>query len=242
MVKENDKEKLEEAIDISQAELKVQVETIEKHSKEFELIERLRDILINGFNMIGLYKPRSTADEAKLLIVTRSFHSFRCSVELMKKAYYSQAVSILRMMTEDYFLCGNLEKDATIVESLLGRVEKKFNFFELATNMKANKVYETYKLQCDFSHCKAESIGTLIEKIDNNTLQAKIIPSYDETFFMMCCEMLLLGGLRIVYTLDELIDKNNQENIENRKNEFRIFMNDFKKWIDNLKINYDEID
>jgi hypothetical protein len=224
-----------QAVDLPKAEISNQKETVKKHPKEFDLIEVTKSQFIYGFNLFGRYKFKSEAEESQLLVITRSFHSFRCAVELMKKAYYVQAIAIIRMMTEDFFICGNLEIDDEISQVLLGRIKKNFNFHDMAIKMKANEAYETYKLQCEFTHCRPESIGTLIELVDEKNLQLKLVPIYDETLFVMCCEMRLKDSLRMLVYLNKIIGGFHIEKGIDWSAKLNSLLESFNLWMKELK-------
>jgi hypothetical protein len=235
----------DEVLDLPAVELEIQKQTVEKQTQEFELIERTKQALINGLNLLGAYKIDKPAETAKILITIRSFQSFRCSIEPIKKAYYNQAVAILRMMTEDFFILGNLDQDPQLVNLLLsgkpntpsGKKAPTIHYYTLAKKMKALKVYETYRLQCDFTHCSNQSIGILIDSAGKIT-KVKIASAYDKTLFMMCCEMLIMNSLRILYNIEGLLKKLPADNTCIWQQEFVLLTYDINKWRDNLQPSY----
>ena len=167
-----------------EAEKKAKDITIKNHSEVFELIATMLNLYINGFNLIGrLDDKNSDTDWFWLFSTTRSFHALRCSVELMQKAYYAQAMSLIRMVTEAYFFCGNCENDKTIIDALLHNIPSstRFNYKDLATNMDALVMYEKdYIFECQFSHTSSLSLGIMTTKINSSNRELRLAPVYDE--------------------------------------------------------------
>ncbi len=73
-------------LDLIKSEKEAQKITVEHHSEVFELFATMLNLYINGFNLIGsLDDKNSDTDWIWLFLITRSFYSLRCSIELMKK-------------------------------------------------------------------------------------------------------------------------------------------------------------
>ena len=94
--------------------------TVANHGEEIELLATMLNLYINGFSLTGSLNDQNTdINWVWLFLLTRSFHSLRCSLELMQKGYYAQTMALLRMVTEAYFLCGNAKKNPTIADAIL---------------------------------------------------------------------------------------------------------------------------
>jgi hypothetical protein len=224
--------------DISIYERKILTDTVKQHSKEFELMASMLNIYINGFNLIGNYTlEENEANWVLLLLITRSFHSLRCSIELMKKGYYAQAMALIRMVTENYFICGNCKNDKTIVDAIIHNKpnrpngKTKFDFKTLATNMGSSFFYENhYAFECEFGHCSALSVRILTE---NGEL--KVIPSYNELLFMACCEMLFRNSILMAKFLEDFLNELSAEKVNVWRQTVGNGSNEIVTWLDNLK-------
>lgn len=232
--------------DIIKAERKAQDITIKNHFELFELVTTMMNLYINGFNLIGtLDDTNSDVDWFWLFLTTRSFHSIRCSVELMKKAYYAQAVSLIRMVTEAYFLCGNCEKDKTIIDAVLHNIPNRrdgstrFAYKELATNMGALLMYKKdYIFECQFSHTSNLSLGIMTTEINSSNRELELAPVYDEILFIACCELVLKNGLLMASFVEKLLDDLSKEKVNTWRIKAKTGVQQVQEWLDGLKERY----
>ena len=95
--------------------------TINNHAREIELLVKVMNVLTSAFNQISSfeYKENNDSEYMWLLLSVRCLHSIRCSTDLLIKGYYSQAMSIIRTIIEDYFICGNAQTNSDISRCLL---------------------------------------------------------------------------------------------------------------------------
>jgi len=107
-------------VNVIEAEKTAREITVRNHREEFELLTKMLNLYTSGFNLIPhLDDKNSDNDWVWLFLMTRSFLSIRCAIELMTKAYYAQAMALIRIVTEAYFLCGNCENDKTIIDAVI---------------------------------------------------------------------------------------------------------------------------
>jgi hypothetical protein len=224
-------------LDVSKAERDAQIETVEKNNRDFDLIEKERRLFIDGFNKVTFRRFNTELDHAQLLIITRSFHSFGCSLDLMKKAYYNQAMAVLRMMTEDYLIYWNLENNAKLLNNLLHKHTMQTNYYDLAKNIPSNMdysaVFKIYKTQCNYTHCTKQGIATLIGRN-----QVKITPFYDKTMFKLCSAMLIsFDSILMLSSLGNLLQGTPTKDYLDWYGQFVIINNDVKNWEDSIQVN-----
>ena len=232
--------------DIIKAERKATDITVKNHPEVFELITTMLDLYINGFNLTGkLDDQNSDTDWFRLFSITRSFHALRCSVELMKKAYYVQAMSLTRMVTEAYFLCGNCENDKTIIDAVLHNIPNRpdgstrFNYKELAINMDALVMYEKdYTFECQFSHTSNLSLGIMTTKINSSNRELRPVPVYDEILFIACCELALKNGFLMASFVEKLLDDLSKEKVNAWHIKTKTGVQQIQEWLDGLKERY----
>jgi hypothetical protein len=233
--------------DLIKAEHDAQDITIKKHPEVFQLVETMMKLYINGFRrIINSNNKISDTDRVWLALITRSFHSMICSVELMKKGYYAQAMTLIRMVIEAYFLCGNCEKNKTIVDAVLHNKPNTpdgktiFPYKTFATNMGASDWYDNdYVFACHFSHMShltAEVMTTT--EINPSYRSLKLVPSYDELPFVACCKLLLRSGLLMTIFLGKLLDDLSKENVNAWHIEARTAVEQTQEWLDGLKGRY----
>lgn len=232
--------------DLITEERKTVEETINKHGKEIELLATMLNLYTNGFSSTGsLDDQNSDTSWVWLFLITRSFHSLRCSISLMQKGYYAQAMTLLRMVTEAYFICGNTVNDPTIADAILRNKPNRadgrtiFNYKTLADNMGCLVMYnKDYAFECKFSHFSSLSAGILTIEIDSRNRELTPVPVYDEMLFLACCEIALKNGrLMTRFIYDLLTDVSEEEaNIWQLKSTKGII--EIDEWLDNLRKKY----
>ena len=170
------------------------------------------------------------------LILLRSLNSIRCSIDLMLKGYYSQAMSLLRTVTEDWFICGTVQNNEKVRDCLLRDAAKMPKYAELATQMNAMNIYEgDYRYQSKFTHSSRLSLRVLY---DFEKKEARVAPTYDEILFLLCAESLMRDSLlileylwRFLFYLDKdkakYWDKQNSQHIK-----------DVSNWLGELRVKY----
>jgi hypothetical protein len=233
-------------LNIPEAEHKAQNITVKKHLDVFELVTIMLNLYIHGFNLIGkLDDKNNDIDWVWLFLTVRSFHSIRCSIELMKKAYYAQAMSLIRMVTEAYFLCGNCENDQTIIDAILHNKPNKlggrtiFKYKKLARDMGSLAIYENdYMHECDFTHTSSLSLGIMTTEINSTNRELSLVPAYDEILFVDCCELVLRNGLLVASFLEKLLDDVSKEKVNAWRITAKTGVQQIQQWLGGLKEKY----
>lgn len=232
--------------DIIKAEHKVQDITIKKHFEVFELLATMLNLYLHGFNLIGkLDDKNSDIDWVWLFLTVRSFHSIRASVELMKKAYYAQAISLIRMVTEAYFLCGNCGNDKSIIDAILHNVPNRpngrtiFHYRKLAIAMDCLVIYENdYMHECNFTHTSSLSLGIMTTEINATNRELSPVLAYNEILFMDCCELVFRNGLLMASFLEKLLDDVSKEKVNAWRIVAKAGVEQIEKWLGGLKERY----
>jgi len=233
-------------LDLTKAERKAQDITIKNHFEVFELVATMLNLYIYGFGLIGtLDDGDRESDWVWLFLIVRSFYSIRCSIELMKKAYYAQAISLIRMVTEAFFLCGNCENDKTIIDAVLHSIPNKrdgrtkFNYKELAKNMDSLNLYDNdYKHECDFSHTSGLSLGIMTTEIGPTNRELSPVPAYNELLFIACCELAFRNGLLMASFLEKLLDNVSKEKVNAWRIKAKPEVQRIEEWLRGLKEKY----
>ena len=233
-------------LNILEAEKEAQSITVKNHPEVFELLTKMLNVYISGFSLTGkLDDKNSDTDWFWLFSITRSFYALRCSVELVKKAYYAQAMSLIRMVTEAYFLCGNCENNRTILDAALHNIPNRpdgstrFIYKDLAKKMDASVMYEKdYAFECQFSHTSSLSLGIMTTKINSSNRELRPVPVYDEMLFIACCELALKNGFLMASFVEKLLENLSQEKVNAWRIETRAALQQIQEWLNGLKDRY----
>jgi hypothetical protein len=236
----------DEPLNIISEEKQVQEYTVRKHSEEFELMASMLNLYLEGFSLIGNYKlDNNEADWVLLLLLTRSFHSLRSSIELIKKGYYVQAIALIRIVTENYFICGNCKEHQYIVEAIIHNKPNRangttrFNYKSLASNMGSSIMYEKdYTFECEFAHCSNLSANVMTKEIDDKNRELSVAPSYNELMFMASCELLFKNGILMTRFLENILSDLSEEKVNVWRNKSVLGFNKINKWLAELKEKY----
>lgn len=95
--------------------------TAAKHGAELHLMVDLLNRYIAGLSTLGGFVPGENNDleYARLLLVTRSFNSLLCAVDLWQKGFYSQAMTLIRSINEDWLTAADCESSPETLNALL---------------------------------------------------------------------------------------------------------------------------
>lgn len=230
-------------VNLIEAEEKAKDITIKNHPEEFELLATMLKLYTSGFSLIPhLNDKTSDTDWVWLFLITRSFLFIRCAVELMTKAYYAQAMALIRIVTEAYFLCGNCEKNKTVVDGLLRNKPNTrdgktiFRYKELADDMDALDVHDMdYTFECKFSHTSSLSLGIMTTETNSRNHVLRPIPTYNEVLFLMCCESAFRNGLRMADFLEKLLDNVSKEKGNMWRIKAEMGIQQIQEWLAELK-------
>ncbi len=211
-----------------------QEEIKRKHGQEIELFTEILNIFISGFNHMGSFKLKDDNEPEYiwLLILTRCFHSIRCATNLMLKGYYSQAMSLLRTGTEDYFICGTCQDNGLLRDYLLRDKGKWPNYHKLAKEMQATSVYKNdYGYQSKFTHSSRLSLRVLY---DINTHNLSVVPIYDESLFLLCTESLVRLVVKMTAYMGKLLYYLDANKADSWKKENSQKFNYIEGWYENF--------
>lgn len=232
----------------------VSKETAKNHKLENELLEKLLNIYATGFGLIGKFSSKDNeANFMWILLLSHSFQSLRSSFELMQKGYYRQSMALIRMVTEDYFICGNAPKNNNNVIGVIlrnepiittdkkGKTHKRdsFDYHDLADKMNALDIHKKdYKYECKFTHLTSLSAGTIAKPIDGKYRLIKPMPIYEKLLFLNCCERLFKNGTYMLELMALLVNESHKEKSDLWLTELSNTNQEIIKWFDNLKKSY----
>ena len=224
-----------ESVSVPNAELEVTKATQKMHQREIEIFTEVQNIFLNGFSSIPTFEYKDESEYICLLILIRTLNSIRCSIELMMKGYYSQSMSILRTITEDWFICGTVKENVQVRDCLI-RDKKMPHYKDLAIQMNALNVYEgDYHYQSQFTHSSRLSLRVLYD-LDNNV--AKVAPSYDESLFLLCAESLMRVSILMCAVFATLLTDLDKEKAQSWSENNIAKLDSVTNWLGELREKY----
>ncbi len=122
-----------EPVNIVQMESLTRETIKKKHWREIEICTGILNTFFSGFNSMGSFelKKENESEYVWLLILIRSLNSIKCAIDLMLKGYYSQAMSLLRTVTEAWFICGTVQDNQAVRDCLIRDKAKMPSYIEL---------------------------------------------------------------------------------------------------------------
>jgi len=216
-------------------------ETIKKrHWQEIEICTGILNTFLSGFSSMGSFefKEENESEYVWLLVLIRSLNSIRCAMDLMLKGYYSQAMSLLRTVTEAWFICGTVKDNQSVRDCLIRDEAEMLNYKILATKMNAKSIYNgDYRYQSKFTHSSRLSLRVLYNLDKKEVIVA---PVYDEVLFLLCAESLMRVSLLILEYMGRLIfyiDKDKAKSWDEQNSQH---IKVVSSWLGELRAKYGE--
>jgi len=227
-------------------ESQVKKVTRDSHQKEIELMTNILNMYINGFNSIDsfTYNQDNEKETAWLLLVSRSFHSIRVALQLMLMGYYGQAISLLRTVTEDFFICHDCIENPKAIEAILHnkhRIPSRKNgltFYAMAERTGNLRIYKSdYKHQSEITHPSALSLGIIR---DPKTNEIKVAPRYDKILFLDCCEIMVRNALMMSEFMARLLSKLSETKATSWAEKAKQTQKEAADWLNKMREEYGE--
>jgi len=153
----------------------------------------------------------------------------------MLKGYYSQAMSLLRTGTEDWFICGTCQSNEEVRSCLL-RDKGRLKYWKLAKEMKATGVYKNdYSYQSKFTHSSRLSLRVLYNL---KTESMGIGPTYDKVLFLLCAESLVRVFLRMAEYMGRILVYLDKDKAKSWDTENSQKLKDAVDWLEELREKY----
>jgi len=200
---------------LERQEALVEQQTTVAHKEIIGILRDMGNSLIDGFNSLGgevMLPDEDRLLRAWLLLLAHSTQTWVCAWHLSVKGYYSQSITLLRTMTEDYLVALDCQCTSETLRCVLGDATKhRWNFKKMAERVGQNDVaYDVeYVYQCSFAH-PDRSIRTLISPEHGGLVTA---PEYDELLFLSCCELNLRACLRTLDVMHRFLSRANPDGV-----------------------------
>ena len=225
-------DKHNELPNIIELESFAQKDTIKQHGREIEVFAGILNASTSVFNYIksSEIKEDNETEYIWLLLIARCLHSIRCAINLMLKGYYSQAMALLRTVTEDWFVCGTCDSHEKVRDYLLREKGERLKYASLAKQMGAMDVYEgDYAYQSKFTHSSRLSL---------RVLRDSIAPKYDKYLFLLCTESLVRVFCLMGEYMGHLLLRLDKTKAEAWENENSQSFKDATDWLKELRKKY----
>ena len=232
---------MNKTLNLIESEDQVRRFTRDTHQKEFELITNILNMYLNGFNSIGsfTYNQDNEKETAWLLLVARSFHSMRGAIQLMLMGYYGQAISLLRTVTENFFICHDCIENHKAIDAILHnkyRIPSRKNgltFYAMAERTDNLRIYKSdYKHQSEITHPSALSLGIIRNPKTN---EINVAPRYDKILFLDCCELMVRNALMMSEFMARLLSKLSKTKDASWAENAKLTMDEASDWLNKMR-------
>jgi len=237
---------LDKKSSLEDLEYEVREHTRSQHKRELDLVVSVLDTYINGFNLIDsfIFTKDNEVETAWLLLVTRSFGSMRCAMQLMQTGYYGQATSLLRTVTEDWFICHDCTNNQKTIQAILyNKYEipnrrEGLTFYQMAERTGKLHVYkDEYHHESKVTHPTALSLGMLR---DPETGEIRAAPAYNEILFLYCCELMLRNAIGMTDFMERFLSKLSKEQVNSWRETAGQPCKEAAEWLNALQEKYGE--
>ena len=221
-------------LNIIELESFAQKDTIKQHGREIKVFAGILNASTSVFNYIksSEIKEDNETEYIWLLLIARCLHSIRCAINLMLKGYYSQAMALLRTVTEDWFVCGTCDSHEEVRNYLLREKGKRLKYVSLAEQMGAMDVYKgDYDYQSKFIHSSRLSL---------RVLRDSLAPKYDKYLFLLCAESLVRVFCRMGEYMGHLLQRLDKAKAEAWGSENSQNFKDATDWLKELREKYSD--
>ena len=232
---------MEQLTALEQQESQVASVTCHNHDHELRIGEELLQALFDGFNQIGplTLTSKNEVQFAWLLLLARSTHSMLCSQRLMKTGYYSQALALLRTVTEDWLISEDCVKTPATLEALLHRKNDKLGGYKaMATRVGALEAYDDFDQQSVFVHSRPLSLRVLISPETHNLTTA---PVYNKLLFLSCCESMLKYATKMLLLMSRVISQLVPDRLAGWKQRTAYPVDNAADWLTQIKAQYEDV-
>jgi hypothetical protein len=199
---------------LTEIESRVKGITLKNHQHDLVVMMNLLNTYIDGFNMIDSFTLQEDREieYAWILLLTRSFHSMRSAMLLIQVGYYTQAMMLLRSVTENWLICKDCQGYRPTLDALLygkhrlGNRKLKLQWIDIAERVGAKDIiYEQdYRFQSRFNHPDYMSLGVVM---DPDTNEMRTAPAYDRALFLCCFEMMIRNAMRMTEFIESFLSR-----------------------------------
>ena len=178
--------------------------TLEQHESTLLRIGEFLGWYLESLSGVGsfTYTEETQKEYVWLFLLTRSYNSARWANEMLIKGYYSQALTLIRTVWENWLTCEDCEVSPETVQSITTPGGHVPPFRHMAQRLSPEDHalwYEyggegTYGQLSTFAHPRFRALAVLLEP-GTNTL--RIGPDYDHELFLATALHLVNGMIKM---------------------------------------------
>lgn len=186
--------------------------TAAKHGAELHLMVDLMNRYIAGLSTLGGFVPGENNDleYARLLLVTRSFNSLLCAVDLLQKGFYSQAMTLIRSINEDWLTATDCENSPETLNALLDADvdfwSQDDQYAEMAKRVSRAFPQDWSTIRGSMCALACDCNVALKRLVNPDTNVLAVGSHYDTALFLVAYASMLRAAIIMLQYLDKLID------------------------------------
>jgi len=192
---------------LDEVEARIREKSSKDHEVEIDLIEELLNSLLGGFGQLG---SSVTIEDPRLWwtllrTTTRAFNSLRCAYEHMKTGYYSQALTLIRSVGEDYIFGRYYLAFPNELPAFL-KGERPPTWRHMADKLgdEGKSWYDVYGEQSQFAHTRKRALQVLLDP-ESRTL--RLGAHYDQLLLTWCAVDCVQASLQIHCLLAQVLEE-----------------------------------
>lgn len=161
---------------LEDVERDVKKRTTAEQADHLTIAVKSLNIYIRGFQELERITPseENELEWARRLLCARAFNSLRCAYLLLQVGYYTQALTLVRSVMEDWLIALDCESNPPTLKALLKGKGRMPRFEEMARRQgeAIRKLWRgldhsgegTYGLLSTFAHPRKRSLGALLDR------------------------------------------------------------------------------
>ena len=167
-------------------------QTLKHHGGDVALVERVLNDFLPAFDALDGYRIQHDWERLLLILTGKAFNSLKCAYDALLRAYYSQALALVRTVDEDHPTCLYVHNHRDEAELWLkGRKVPTFECMrsELGDVLKG-KLRESYGILSTFAHPRAAALAVTAGRLGGD-LDLRLGGRFDPNHFTLAAYMLL---------------------------------------------------
>jgi len=188
--------------------------TAAKHGAELHLMVDLLNRYIAGLSTLGGFVPGENNDleYARLLLVTRSFNSLLCAIDLLQKGFYSQAMALVRSINEDWLTAADCENSPKTLNALLDADvdfwSQDYQYAEMAKRVSQMFPQDWSTVRGSMYAIACDCNVALKRLVNPDTNVLAMGSHYDTALFLVAYASMLRAAVMMLQYLAKLINAN----------------------------------
>jgi hypothetical protein len=170
-------------------------ETLKHHARDVALIQRVLNDFLPAFDALHGYRMQHDWERLLLILTVKAFNSLRCAYDALLRAYYSQALTLVRTVYEDNLTCLYVHnhRDEASLWLKGAKVPSFATMRSRLHDLPEEKLRESYGILSTFAHPREGALLVTIERL-GSTVHLRLGGRFDSDHFIAAAYMLLAYG------------------------------------------------